>query len=139
MDATRHAENNRSESTVQLVRGILHDTQALFSKEMKAAKLETKQEINKAIKASISMGVAGVVLATGFLLISFMLVFVLSDYTRLTLWASFGIVGLAYCIVGGAVAWGGKRKASQVKAFPEESVKNAKNDVRSIAQRAAGR
>jgi hypothetical protein len=134
-----YPENNRrKESIIQLIRGICQDSLRLSSKELTAAKLEIKQEITKGVKAGISLGIGVFILAVGVLLLSCMLVFILSAYTPIPLWASFGIIGLIYVIAGGLLVWGAKEKASDVKPYPQDSVESAKEDVRYVSARAAG-
>jgi uncharacterized membrane protein YqjE len=134
-----YRENNRpKESVMQLVRGICQDTLTLSAKELTAAKLEIKQEITKGLKAGISLGIGVFVLAIGVILLSLMLVFVLSAYTAIPLWGSFGIIGLVYAIAGGLLIWGAKQKVSDVKPYPQESVESAKEDVRYVSERATG-
>jgi putative superfamily III holin-X len=130
--------NHRKESIIQLIRGICQDSFSLSSKELTAAKLEIKQEITKGVKAGISLGVGVFILAVGVILLSCMLVFILSAYTPIPLWGSFGIIGLIYAIAGGLLVWGAKEKASDVKPYPQDSVESAKEDVRYVSARAAG-
>jgi hypothetical protein len=133
-----HPERNDKESIIHLVRGICHDTLTLSSKELTAAKLEIKQEITKGLKAGISLGIGGFILAVGVILLSIMLVFVLATYTPVPLWGGFGIIGLVYSLGGGLLLWAGKQKATDVKPYPQESVESAKEDVRYVSARAAG-
>jgi hypothetical protein len=131
-------QRNDKVSILELVRGICHDTLTLSSKELTAAKLEIRQEITKGLKAGISLGIGGFILAVGVVLLSLMLVLVLTAYSGIPLWASFGIIGLVYCIGGGVILWAGKQKATGVKPYPQESVQSAKEDVRYVSARAAG-
>jgi hypothetical protein len=124
----------RQPSIIELVRGILQDLQTLASKELRSAKLEVKEQINKALLSAISLGAGGIILAIGVVLLSFMLVFLLATYTDLALWASLGIVGLAYTIIGGLLLWRGKEKASEIEPYPRDSVQNVKEDVRHIKE-----
>jgi hypothetical protein len=134
-----YRENNRpKESLIQLVRGICQDTLTLSAKELTAARLEIKQEITKGVKAGVSLGIGAFVLAVGVILLSLMIVFVLSAYTVIPLWGSFGIIGLVYAIAGGLLIWGAKQKVIDVKPYPQESVESAKEDVRYVSERATG-
>ena len=125
-------ETRREPSIAELVQGIFQDLQTLASKELVSAKLEVKQEINKALLSAISLGAGGFILAIGVVLLSLMVVFLLTTYTDLELWASLGIVGLAYTLIGGLLLWRGKEKAGEVEPYPKESVQNVKEDVRQI-------
>src|SRR5512145_2850000 len=107
----------RQPSIIELVRGILQDLQTLALKELRSAKLEVKGEINKALFSAISLGAGGFILAIGVVLLSFMLVFLLTTHTDLALWASLGIVGLVYTLIGGLLLWRGKEKASEIEPY----------------------
>jgi hypothetical protein len=126
----------RQESLTELVRGIFQDARKLSSQELLAAKLEIKEEIDKTVKSAISVGAGSFVLALSVVFASLMLVFMLDAYTDLLLWQSFGIVALVYGIAGGALLWSGKRKASEIEPYPEDSVASVKEDVRYIRDRA---
>ncbi|MEX0806512.1 MAG: phage holin family protein [Candidatus Binatia bacterium] len=128
---------DHKKSIGQLVTGILQDAQTLITKELAAAKLEVKHEVSKGVKAGVSLGIGGFMLALGFVFLSLMLVFLLTTYTTVPLWGSLGIVGLVYCIVGGIFVVIGKRKVSEVKTIPESALQKTKEDVRYIADRAS--
>lgn len=132
-----HGRNNNRESLGELISGIFRDAQTLIAKEITAAKLEFKQEISKAVKAGVSLGVGAFLLIVGFVLLSLMLVFLLSAYTPVPIWGSFGIIGLVYCVIGAILAMAGKRKVSEVKPIPQEALQETKEDVRYIADHAS--
>ena len=130
--------NNRFDGFGKLVYGILQDAQTLISKEIASAKLEVKEELTKAISAGISFGIGGFLLTMGAILLSFMLVFLLTTYTKVPLWGSLGIFGLVYCILGAIFIIIGKKKAD-IKPYPEKTVEHTKEDVRYITERAKAR
>jgi uncharacterized membrane protein YqjE len=136
MEIPTQSGHENNESIIHLIRSILQDTLALSAKEITAAKLEIKQEVAKALKSGISLVAGGLILAIGFVLLSLMFVFILTSYTSLPLWASLGIIGVVYFILGGVVIWAGAQKAGQVKALPTESLQSTKQDVRYIAEQA---
>jgi uncharacterized membrane protein YqjE len=139
MELHKYTEGDHGkESLMQLIRGICRDTLRLSSKELIAAKLEIKEELTKSIRAGASLGIGVFILAVGMILLSLMIVFALSAYTSMPLWASFGIVGLVYSIAGGLLLWAAKQKASDLKPYPQESVESAKEDVRYVSARATG-
>jgi cobalamin biosynthesis protein CobD/CbiB len=138
MDRIETTDNrNDNKSLGSLISGIFQDAQTLIAKEIAAAKLELKSEMSKGIKAGVSIGIGGFLLAVGFILLTLMIVFLISTYTPIPLWGSLGIVGLVFC-VGGAIALIiGKRKVTEVKAVPEDTLQHTKEDVRYIAERAS--
>ena len=128
---------NDSSSFGSLISGILQDAQTLIAKEIAAAKIELKQEMSKGIKAGVSLGIGGFLLVVGFILLTLMIVFVISTYTPIPLWGSLGIVGLVYCVAGAIALIIGKRKVTEVKPVPEDTLQHTKEDVRYIAERAS--
>jgi cobalamin biosynthesis protein CobD/CbiB len=138
MDRIETAGNrNDSSSFGSLISGILQDAQTLIAKEIAAAKLELKQEMSKGIKAGVSLGIGGFLLVVGFILLTLMIVFLISTYTPIPLWGSLGIVGLVYCVAGAIALIIGKRKVTEVKPVPEDTLQHTKEDVRYIAERAS--
>ena len=132
---TENRHNNKSLGS--LISGIFQDAQTLISKEIAAAKLELKQEMNKGLKAGVSLGIGAFLLVVGFVLLTLMIVFLISAYTPIPLWGSLGIVGLVYCVAGAIAVIIGKRKVTEVKPVPEDALQQTKEDVRYIAERAS--
>jgi cobalamin biosynthesis protein CobD/CbiB len=130
-------DRNHTKSLGSLISGIFQDAQTLIAKEIAAAKLELTQEVNKGLKAGVSLGIGAFLLVMGFILLSLMIVFLISAYTPIPLWGSLGIVGLLYCIGGAIAVIIGKRKVTEVKPVPEDALQNTKEDVRYIAERAS--
>jgi cobalamin biosynthesis protein CobD/CbiB len=128
---------NDNKSLGSLISGIFQDAQTLIAKEIAAAKLELKQEVSKGIKAGVSLGVGGFLLVVGFILLTLMIVFLISTYTPIPLWGSLGIVGLVFCVAGAIALIVGKRKVTEVKPVPEDTLQHTKEDVRYIAERAS--
>jgi cobalamin biosynthesis protein CobD/CbiB len=128
---------NSNKSLGSLISGIFQDAQTLIAKEIAAAKLELKQELTKGVKAGVSLGIGAFFLVIGFILLSLMIVFLISTYTPIPVWGSLGIVGLVYCVIGGAAVAIGKRKVTDVKPIPEDALQQTKEDVRYIAERAS--
>jgi uncharacterized membrane protein YqjE len=128
---------NSNRSLGSLISGIFQDAQTLITKEIAAAKIELKQEMNKGLKAAVSLGIGAFLLVVGFVLLSLMVVFLISAYTPIPVWGSLGIVGLVYCVAGGVAVAIGKRKVTEVKPVPEDALQQTKDDVRYIAERAS--
>jgi cobalamin biosynthesis protein CobD/CbiB len=135
METSLQPHGEDQETIVQLIRGILKDTLALFTKELTAARLEIKQEVTKALASGVSLAIGGFILAVGFVLLSLMFVLILASYSSLPLWASLGIVAVVYFILGGVVMWAGAHRAREVKPLPQQSIESTKQDVRYITGR----
>jgi len=128
----------KEDGILQLLRGIVQDMCTLSSKELLAAKLETKQEMAKFAKAGIMLAAAAFILAIGVILFSLMMVFLLVEYTTVLLWSSLGIVALAYTLLGVIIAVSGKKAVARAKALPVGTLRSTKEDVRYIVQKASG-
>jgi hypothetical protein len=131
-------ESQRTDSVMDLVRGIFQDFRTLSVKEFTAAKLEIGQEITKAAKSSILLAIGVFILAIGVVLLSIVLALLLARYTALPLWASFGIVGALYSGVGAVIILVGKNKMEKTKPIPELTLRSTKEDARYIRQSIGG-
>jgi uncharacterized membrane protein YqjE len=130
--------NDRGESVIELMRGIVQDARTLSAKELAAAKLEITQEIKKIVTSSILLGVGIFILAVAFVLLSIVIALALAQYIPLPTWAGFAIVGGVYLVVGVIVVFAGKRKLQAAKPIPEHTLRSAKKDAQYIKQKATG-
>ena len=131
-------ESQRTDSVIELVRGIFQDLRTLSVKEFTAAKLEIAEEISKAAKSSIVLAIGVFLLAIGVVLLSIALALLLATYTPLPFWAGFGIVGVVYSVVGVVSILVGKKKMEKTKPIPERTLRSTKEDARYIRQSIAG-
>jgi hypothetical protein len=91
-------------SMTSLVSGIFTDAEDLIKQQFALFRLEIKQDVHKILTGSalLIVGIALALLAV--MLFCFTLVYLLSWLApSLPLWACFGIVGLLFVIVGGAL------------------------------------
>ena len=128
--------NDRHDSVIELVRGIVQDARTLSAKELAAAKLEIAQEFKKIISSSILLGVGLFIVAVAFVLLSIVLALVLAQY--LPTWAGFAIVGGVYLVIGLIVVFAGLRKLQTAKPIPEDTLRSAKQDAHYIREKATG-
>jgi hypothetical protein len=112
-----------------LVGGIVQDAQQLIRQEVTLARRELQQELDKAKTAAVSFGVAVGVLVLSAVLLSFMLVYLLSDMAGLPWWASFAIVGGVLAVVGGILMAVAKNQASEVHLMPRQTVETMRENV----------
>ncbi len=120
------------------MRGILHDARTLSSKEFTAAKLEIREEVRNAVRSSIFLGVGLFSLATGIVFLSVVLALVLALYLALPIWASLGIVGAVYTILGSIITLVGQRKMRRATAIPHDTLHSTKEDAQYIREKAMG-
>jgi hypothetical protein len=130
--------NDRGESVIELMRGIVQDARTLSAKELTAAKLEISQEIKKIVTSSIVLAVGVFILAVAFVLLSIVIALALAQYVPLPTWAGFAIVGGVYLVIGLIVVFAGRRKLQTAKPIPEHSLRGAKEDAQYIKEKATG-
>jgi len=130
--------NDRGESVIELMRGIVQDARTLSAKELTAAKLEITQEIKKIVTSSILLGVGVFILAVAFVLVSIVIALALAQYVPLPTWAGFAIVAGVYFVIGLIVFFAGRRKLQTAKPIPEHSLRGAKEDAQYIKDKATG-
>lgn len=131
-------DNDRGESVLDLMRGIVQDARTLSTKELTAAKLEITQEIKKIVTSSILLAVGVFILAVALVFLSIVIALALAQYIPLPTWAGFAIVGGVYLVIGLIVVFAGRRKLQTAKPIPEHSLRGAKEDAQYIKEKATG-
>jgi hypothetical protein len=128
-------------STTGLLGGIISDFGNLIKQEIRFAKAEFKSDLSKTREAATALSIGiGVASLSGLLLI-WMLVHLLhwatspagADPATLPLWACFGIVGLVFGVVGGALVTSGIRKFQSNNPLPDQTAQTIKENVQWIA------
>jgi len=128
-------EECRNDGIMSLVGGIFRDASDLIAKEIAAAKLEMRAEIDNIKSTAVLMGVGLVALLVGIILLSLMLVYLLQEYAALDLWICYAIVGGGISLLGIIVLLFGKQRAAKSNLVPTASIENAKEDARWITRR----
>ena len=118
-----------------LIGGIFQDAIDLVSKELTAAKLEIREELEKTKSAVLLMAVGGGALMVGILLLCLMLVHLLQNITGFELWICHAIVGAVLALVGIISLYSAKQRAATTSLVPTDSVEGAKEDARWITRR----
>ena len=135
------ARTTAEPSTTGLLGGIISDFGDLIKQEIRFAKAEFKSDFTKAREAATALGIGlGVASLSGLLLI-WMLVHLLhwatspagTDPATLPLWACFGIVGLVFGVIGGALVMAGIRKFQSNNPLPDQTAQTIKENVQWIA------
>src|ERR1044071_2052729 len=112
-----------------LVSGIVNDVTQLFAQEIQLAKLELKDDL-RAAKAFLMSLVIGLTIALiGVVMLFVMFVYLIYENTRLSLWASYGIVAAAAIVIGGVLMLIAKRKAAKVDFIPQRATEEVKEDI----------
>lgn len=118
-----------------LVSGIFQDGIDLLTKELAAARLEIREELEKAKSAVLLMAVGGGALMVGIFLLCLMLVHLLQNLTGFELWICYALVGVALALAGIITLYSAKQRAAETSLIPKDSVQDAKEDARWITRK----
>lgn len=127
-------KSNGKPGIMDLVSGILKDASDIISKEVLAARMEMREELDKAKSTAILMGTAAVALLIGGILLALTAVYALAEFAGLDLWLCYGIVGAAITVLGLIILFMGKSRAAKTSLVPTESIEQAKEDARWITR-----
>lgn len=125
---------NGKPGIMELVSGILRDATEIISKEVMAARLEMREELEKAKSTAMLMGMSAVMLLIGTILLGFTLVHVLQEFSGLDLWICYAIMAAVFLVIGFIILSMGKRRAAATNLVPTESIEKAKEDARWITR-----
>ena len=114
-------------SVGELIGNISNDLSQLFRQEVALAKAELKQEASKAGKAAGMLGGAGFAGYLAVVLLSFALVFGLSNVMDAG-WAAL-IVAVIWLIIGAVLYASGRKKLKTVDPVPRRTVDTIKEDA----------
>ena len=120
-------------SVGQLLGDATKDLQALARTEFALAKAETKEELQNAVAAGKSFGVAGLMGYLALVMLSFAAAWALAAIIP-TGWAFFA-VGVVFALVAAVMALRGRRALRKFDAVPEETVETLKEDVEWLKSR----
>jgi hypothetical protein len=121
--------DERKPSIGTLLTGIVSDMRALIVQELKLAKLEIGEDLQKMKAAAVALAIGGAVASLGGLFLLLMLVHLLEALTDLPLWACYGIIAALLLIVGLGLLMAGKKRAERVGIVPAETTEAIKEDV----------
>jgi hypothetical protein len=127
--ATDVMQNNDTSMT-KLIGGIIDDTQRLVLQQAELLKADIRKDFKEAKEVGQEMIIAGSLLGTGGLLLSFALVYLIK-----LIWpavheaACFGIVGGLFALAGGIVYYQGREKLENLNPLPEQSAQAMKENL----------
>ncbi|HEY7273150.1 MAG TPA: phage holin family protein [Actinoplanes sp.] len=121
------ADEAAETSVGELIGNISNDLSQLFRQEVELAKAEIKQEASKAGKAAGMLGGAGFAAYLAVVLLSFALVFALSNVMDPG-WAAL-IVAVLWAIIGAVLYANGRKKLKDVDPVPRRTVDTIKEDA----------
>jgi uncharacterized membrane protein YqjE len=118
------------QSMTDLVNGILRDAQELVRQQFDLVRVEIKAEFRQAVRAAVLLAVGSLVLVPAAFLLCNMLVYMLVELAGLRVWASYGIVGGVFAVLGAVLILVGVQRFRSVKPLPDQSVEAIKENVR---------
>jgi len=124
----QYTDRTDDHSIGELVTDISGDLSQLFRQEVELAKAELKEEATKAGKAAGMLGGAGFAGYLAVVLLSFALVFALSNVMDAG-WAALIVAGL-WLAVGAALYVSGRKLMKTVDPVPNRTVETLKEDAR---------
>jgi Putative Actinobacterial Holin-X, holin superfamily III len=134
MQTETHDTNNKA-GIPSLIGGIFQDGIDLLTKELAAARLEIREEFEKAKSAVVLMALGGGALMLGILLLCLMLVHLLQNLSGLELWICYAVVGGVLALLGIITLYSAKQGVAATSLVPGDSVQEAKEDARWITRK----
>lgn len=128
-------EPSAEPSLAQLVGNLMDDARALFRGELELARAELRDELSKARRAGIVLGVGGALAAVGALLLVLMLVQMLIAFAGMAPWLAYMLVGGGLTIVGVMALVVGARRAQTIDPVPRETLESVRKDVEWLKER----
>jgi len=121
-------------SVAVLVGGILEDAQKLVRQEVALARREVAEACDKAttgvtlLSSALAVcGIGGGLL--GFMAVKLLYLFLLPNHE----WACFGIVGVVFTLVGGALVYCGRKKLTEVHLSFPQTVETLRDDAQAVS------
>jgi len=142
--ATEVQNQQDSNSVAGLVSGIVTDVQDLIKQQLQLTRKEIEADFRKTREAaSLLIAGIGVAFFGGFalcLMLAHLMHFLTTpvgvrDPATLPLWACHGIVAAVLLVVGGGMAFAGKKKFDSFNPLPDESAQVLKENIEWIANK----
>ena len=118
------------QSVTGLVSGILHDAQELVKQQVALVRAELKADFQRTVNAAVLMAVGALVSVPAAFLLCNMFVYMLVELAGLSVWASYGIVGGVFAVLGAVLILIGVQRFRSFNPLPDQSVEAIKENVR---------
>jgi hypothetical protein len=113
-----------------LVSGIAHDAQDLMKQQMALFRAEIKADVRHVTAATALIAVGAVAAVPALIFLCDVLVDLLHEGAGLALWASHGIVGVAFVVLSAVLIGIGIHWFRSFNPLPDQSVEAFKENVR---------
>jgi hypothetical protein len=134
LDEARSADGRPT--ITSLVTDILGDLRHLMVLEVKLAKDELLEEVDKAKRSAISMGIGIGLITVGALLLLLMIVHLVQWLTQWPLWSCYALVGSLFVVSGWLAMKKGQRKAKDVNVMPKRTIHTTKETMSWLTEQA---
>jgi len=118
------------QSVTGLVSGILQDAQQLFKQQVALVRAEIQSDLHRSVQAATLLAVGALALVPAVFLLCNMFVYLLHEIAGLSLWASYGIVGGVFALLGFVLVALGVQRFRSFNPLPDQSVEAIKENVR---------
>jgi len=118
------------QSVTGLVSGILHDAQELVKQQVALVRAELKADFQRTVNAAVLLAVGALILVPAAFLLCNMFVIMLVELAGLRVWASYGIVGGVFAVLGAILVLVGVQRFRSFNPLPDQSVEAIKENVR---------
>jgi len=123
----RHIDVREDASLGELFSRLTEDLSNLVRDEVELAKVEINKTVGNVRTAGVSLGAAGVLGLTAFLMLSFAAAWALAEVVHAGV--AFLIVGGAYGLIAVVLLALGRQRIKAAKPVPEQTVETLKEDV----------
>src|SRR5215475_5980163 len=115
-----------------LIGGILRDVKSLLQQEVQLFKDEVKLEISTAGREATKFLIGAALGILGLLFLLLMLVHGLHEWTVLSLWACYGLVGGVLLAIGLSLVFRARSVAGSVQATPRRTLYSMRENIQWI-------
>ncbi len=113
----------------ELLSEVTGELGVLFRQEVELAKVETSEQVSRAVKAGAMLGAAGVVALLATMLLAWAAAWGLAEVIPTGF--AFLVVGIVFLVMAAVLGSAGKKRMSSVNAVPDQTVATLRADVQS--------
>jgi len=121
------AGRTEDRSLSELLSDVTGELATLFRKEVELAKVETSEQVSRAVKAGAMLGAGGVVAFLAVMLLAWAAAWGLAEVMPTGF--AFLVVGMVVLLVAALLGSAGKKKMSSVSPVPDQTVATLRADV----------
>lgn len=123
------AMRTEDRSLSELLSEVTGELGVLFRKEVELARVETSEQVSRAVKAGAMLGAAAVVGLLAAMLLAWAAAWGLAEVVPTGF--AFLIVGVVFLVVAALIGSAGKKKMASVSPVPDQTVATLRADVQS--------